>query len=164
MIVVLLFVVDVCVLGHHDVFTDISLLFSDISLWLFAAPLCSDDRVRPPYLTSLKMLMCHIPYQRLLLGFVFSALAFQVEFELHSSEHKANNPCMIVFAYLHLVFLFLNVFFFFFVVAFRSRACIGYLTVLYLFYLRCPWVILHSFAVMQPGWEPISSTSCWLYW
>lgn len=115
MIVVLLSVVDVCVLCHHDVFTDISLLFSDISLWLFAAPLCSDDdRVRPPYLTSLKMLMCHIPYQRLLLGFVFSALAFQVEFELHSSEHKANNPCMIVFAYLHLVFLFLNVCFFFF--------------------------------------------------
>ncbi|XP_036960316.1 sodium-dependent lysophosphatidylcholine symporter 1 isoform X3 [Acanthopagrus latus] len=42
------------------------------------AALCSDDRVRPPYLTSLKMLMCHIPYQRLLLGFVFSALAFQM--------------------------------------------------------------------------------------
>lgn len=122
MFVVLLFVVDVCVLCHRDVFTDISLLFSDISLWLFAVPLCSDDRVRPPYLTSLKMLMCHIPYQRLLLGFVFSALAFQVEFELHSSEHKASNPCMIFFAYLHLVFLFLNVFFFFF--AFRSRACI----------------------------------------
>ncbi|XP_037630059.1 sodium-dependent lysophosphatidylcholine symporter 1 [Sebastes umbrosus] len=42
------------------------------------APLCSDEKVRPPYLTSLKMLICHIPYQRLVLGFVFSALAFQM--------------------------------------------------------------------------------------
>ncbi|XP_022618777.1 sodium-dependent lysophosphatidylcholine symporter 1-like [Seriola dumerili] len=42
------------------------------------APLCSDDKVRPPYLTSLKMLICHIPYQRLVLGFVFSALAMQM--------------------------------------------------------------------------------------
>ncbi|XP_070695875.1 sodium-dependent lysophosphatidylcholine symporter 1-B-like [Pempheris klunzingeri] len=42
------------------------------------APLCSDDKVRPSYLTSLKMLMCHIPYQRLVLGFVFSVLAFQM--------------------------------------------------------------------------------------
>ncbi|XP_026188951.1 sodium-dependent lysophosphatidylcholine symporter 1-B-like [Mastacembelus armatus] len=42
------------------------------------APLCSDDNVRPPYLTSLKMLMCHAPYQRLVLGFVFSVLAFQM--------------------------------------------------------------------------------------
>ncbi|XP_039656354.1 sodium-dependent lysophosphatidylcholine symporter 1, partial [Perca fluviatilis] len=42
------------------------------------APLCSDDKVRPPYLTSLKMLICHIPYQRLVLGFVFSVLAFQM--------------------------------------------------------------------------------------
>ncbi|XP_040921956.1 sodium-dependent lysophosphatidylcholine symporter 1 [Toxotes jaculatrix] len=41
-------------------------------------PLCSDDKVQPPYLTSLKMLICHIPYQRLVLGFVFSALAFQM--------------------------------------------------------------------------------------
>ncbi|XP_038577745.1 sodium-dependent lysophosphatidylcholine symporter 1 [Micropterus salmoides] len=42
------------------------------------APLCSDDRVRPSYLNSLKMLICHMPYQRLVLGFVFSALAFQM--------------------------------------------------------------------------------------
>ncbi|XP_053173990.1 sodium-dependent lysophosphatidylcholine symporter 1-B-like [Scomber japonicus] len=42
------------------------------------APLCSDDKVRPAYLTSLKLLICHIPYQRLVLGFVFSALAFQM--------------------------------------------------------------------------------------
>ncbi|XP_023260878.1 sodium-dependent lysophosphatidylcholine symporter 1-like [Seriola lalandi dorsalis] len=42
------------------------------------APLCSDNKVRPPYLTSLKMLICHIPYQRLVLGFVFSALAMQM--------------------------------------------------------------------------------------
>ncbi|XP_070767098.1 sodium-dependent lysophosphatidylcholine symporter 1-B-like [Enoplosus armatus] len=42
------------------------------------APLCSDDKVRPSYLTSLKMLICHVPYQRLVLGFVFSALAFQM--------------------------------------------------------------------------------------
>ncbi|KAF0035662.1 hypothetical protein F2P81_010974 [Scophthalmus maximus] len=38
---------------------------------------CSDDRERPSYLTSLKMLMCHAPYRRLVLGFVFSALAVQ---------------------------------------------------------------------------------------
>ncbi|XP_070824953.1 sodium-dependent lysophosphatidylcholine symporter 1-B-like [Chaetodon trifascialis] len=42
------------------------------------APLCSDDKVRPSYLASLKMLVCHIPYQRLVLGFVFSVLAFQM--------------------------------------------------------------------------------------
>ncbi|XP_054464707.1 sodium-dependent lysophosphatidylcholine symporter 1-B-like [Anoplopoma fimbria] len=42
------------------------------------APFCSDDKVRPSYLTSLKMLMCHVPYQRLVLGFVFTALAFQM--------------------------------------------------------------------------------------
>uniref|UniRef100_A0A8D3AQT5 Major facilitator superfamily domain containing 2a-like 2 n=1 Tax=Scophthalmus maximus TaxID=52904 RepID=A0A8D3AQT5_SCOMX len=39
---------------------------------------CSDDRERPSYLTSLKMLMCHAPYRRLVLGFVFSALAVQM--------------------------------------------------------------------------------------
>ncbi|XP_053279969.1 sodium-dependent lysophosphatidylcholine symporter 1-B-like [Pleuronectes platessa] len=42
------------------------------------APVRSDDKPRPSYLTSLKMLIHHIPYQRLVLGFVFSALAFQV--------------------------------------------------------------------------------------
>ncbi|XP_075958838.1 sodium-dependent lysophosphatidylcholine symporter 1-B-like [Anarhichas minor] len=42
------------------------------------APLCCDDKVRPSYLTSLKMMICHIPYQRLVLGFVFITLAFQM--------------------------------------------------------------------------------------
>ncbi|XP_068454449.1 sodium-dependent lysophosphatidylcholine symporter 1-B-like [Clinocottus analis] len=42
------------------------------------APLCTADKVRPSYLTSLKMLICHIPYQRLVLGFVFTSLAFQM--------------------------------------------------------------------------------------
>ncbi|CAN9516034.1 unnamed protein product [Ophioblennius macclurei] len=40
--------------------------------------LCSDDKARPSYLTSLKLLICHVPYQRLVLGFVFSAFAFQM--------------------------------------------------------------------------------------
>uniref|UniRef100_M4AUH7 Major facilitator superfamily domain containing 2a-like 2 n=1 Tax=Xiphophorus maculatus TaxID=8083 RepID=M4AUH7_XIPMA len=38
----------------------------------------ADERTRPSYLISLKMLMCHAPYQRLVLGFVFSVLAFQM--------------------------------------------------------------------------------------
>ncbi|MEQ2247583.1 hypothetical protein ILYODFUR_010830 [Ilyodon furcidens] len=38
---------------------------------------CPDDRTQPSYLSSLKMLISHIPYQRLVLGFVFSVLAFQ---------------------------------------------------------------------------------------
>ncbi|XP_014916025.1 sodium-dependent lysophosphatidylcholine symporter 1-B-like [Poecilia latipinna] len=33
---------------------------------------------RPSCLSSLKMLMCHVPYQRLVLGFVFCVLAFQM--------------------------------------------------------------------------------------
>ncbi|KAM4563491.1 sodium-dependent lysophosphatidylcholine symporter 1-B-like isoform 2-T2 [Odontesthes bonariensis] len=41
------------------------------------APLCS-DKMRPSYLNSLKMLISHVPYQRLVLGFVFSVLAFQM--------------------------------------------------------------------------------------
>ncbi|XP_018530057.2 sodium-dependent lysophosphatidylcholine symporter 1-B-like, partial [Lates calcarifer] len=41
-------------------------------------PLCSDDKVQPPYLISLKMLICHIPYQRLVLGFIFAGFAFQM--------------------------------------------------------------------------------------
>ncbi|XP_015247826.1 PREDICTED: sodium-dependent lysophosphatidylcholine symporter 1-B-like [Cyprinodon variegatus] len=40
--------------------------------------LCPNDRTRPSYLSSVKMLICHIPYQRLVLGFVFSVLAFQM--------------------------------------------------------------------------------------
>nr|XP_020467571.1 sodium-dependent lysophosphatidylcholine symporter 1-like [Monopterus albus] len=42
------------------------------------APLSSADKVQLSYLTSLKMLICHVPYQRLVLGFVFSAFAFQM--------------------------------------------------------------------------------------
>ncbi|CAJ1084655.1 sodium-dependent lysophosphatidylcholine symporter 1 [Xyrichtys novacula] len=42
------------------------------------APACSDDQARPPYLTSLKLLIHHVPYQRLVLGFMFCALAFQM--------------------------------------------------------------------------------------
>uniref|UniRef100_A0A3Q0RX39 Major facilitator superfamily domain containing 2a-like 2 n=1 Tax=Amphilophus citrinellus TaxID=61819 RepID=A0A3Q0RX39_AMPCI len=34
--------------------------------------------IRPSYVNSLKMLMCHVPYQRLVLGFMFSAFAFQM--------------------------------------------------------------------------------------
>ncbi|XP_042265402.1 sodium-dependent lysophosphatidylcholine symporter 1-B-like [Thunnus maccoyii] len=62
----------------------IGALFFLCSLVLFLgvkeqrAPLCSDDKERPSYLTSLKLLICHIPYQRLVLGFVFSVLAFQM--------------------------------------------------------------------------------------
>ncbi|KAM4736736.1 sodium-dependent lysophosphatidylcholine symporter 1-B-like [Anableps anableps] len=39
---------------------------------------CPDERTRLSYLSSLKMLVCHVPYQRLVLGFVFSVLAFQM--------------------------------------------------------------------------------------
>ncbi|CAB1329945.1 unnamed protein product, partial [Coregonus sp. 'balchen'] len=42
------------------------------------APLYSPARVRLSYLTTLKMLVCHIPYQRLVLGLLFAALAFQM--------------------------------------------------------------------------------------
>lgn len=42
---------------------------------------CSVDRTRPSYLSSLKMVMCHVPYQRLVLGFAVSVLAFQVQFK-----------------------------------------------------------------------------------
>ncbi|KAM7411429.1 hypothetical protein PAMA_021428 [Pampus argenteus] len=62
----------------------IGALFFLCSLVLFLgvkeqqAPIHSDDKVRPSYLTSLKLLICHISYQRLVLGFVFSALAFQM--------------------------------------------------------------------------------------
>ncbi|XP_076022910.1 sodium-dependent lysophosphatidylcholine symporter 1-B-like [Genypterus blacodes] len=42
------------------------------------APLCSDEKVQPSYFASLKLLVRHIPYQRLVLGFVFSALGFQM--------------------------------------------------------------------------------------
>ncbi|XP_034550766.1 sodium-dependent lysophosphatidylcholine symporter 1 [Notolabrus celidotus] len=42
------------------------------------APDSSDDKMRPSYLTSLKLLILHVPYQRLVLGFMFCALAFQM--------------------------------------------------------------------------------------
>ncbi|XP_034097212.1 sodium-dependent lysophosphatidylcholine symporter 1-like [Gymnodraco acuticeps] len=42
------------------------------------APLVSEDRQRPSCLSSLKKMIRHAPYQRLLLGSVFSALAFQM--------------------------------------------------------------------------------------
>uniref|UniRef100_A0A668AMB5 Major facilitator superfamily domain containing 2a-like 2 n=1 Tax=Myripristis murdjan TaxID=586833 RepID=A0A668AMB5_9TELE len=39
---------------------------------------CSLQKVQVSYLTSLKLLVCHVPYRRLILGFVFTALAFQM--------------------------------------------------------------------------------------
>lgn len=87
--------VDLCDLFHMILqFTDISLPVLYILWWfLFSAPLCSDDKVQPSFLTSLKMMICHIPYQRLVLGFVFCVLAFQVQLNLsvvvlHSCKHK----------------------------------------------------------------------------
>ncbi|XP_024149255.1 sodium-dependent lysophosphatidylcholine symporter 1 [Oryzias melastigma] len=41
-------------------------------------PFCSEDTMRLSYLTSVKMLARHVPYQRLVLGFVFSVSAFQM--------------------------------------------------------------------------------------
>ncbi|XP_028265875.1 sodium-dependent lysophosphatidylcholine symporter 1-B-like [Parambassis ranga] len=58
-------------------------LFFLCSLVLFlggkeqCAPLCLEDKVRPSYLTSLKMIMCDVPFRWLVLGFVFSVLAFE---------------------------------------------------------------------------------------
>uniref|UniRef100_A0A3Q3X4C7 Uncharacterized protein n=1 Tax=Mola mola TaxID=94237 RepID=A0A3Q3X4C7_MOLML len=42
------------------------------------APGCSDDRAPPAYLTSLKTVLGHVPFRRLVLGFVFCILAFQM--------------------------------------------------------------------------------------
>ncbi|XP_056130827.1 sodium-dependent lysophosphatidylcholine symporter 1-like, partial [Lampris incognitus] len=42
------------------------------------ALLSSRDKVRVSYRSSIKMLVRHVPYQRLVLGFIFSALAFQM--------------------------------------------------------------------------------------
>lgn len=42
------------------------------------AELGGEAAERPSYLTALKMLLSHIPYQRLVLSFVFFVLAFQV--------------------------------------------------------------------------------------
>ena len=62
--------------------THLSLRVIPLHLFSPPAPLCSDDKMRPSYVNSLKMLISHIPYQRLVLGFVFSVLAFQVHFML----------------------------------------------------------------------------------
>lgn len=63
-----------------------SLIFhSFLSYVIFPASRCSEDKVRPSYLSSLKMLTCHVPYQRLVLGFVFSAFAFQVQLVIISA-------------------------------------------------------------------------------
>uniref|UniRef100_A0A3Q2D8C2 Major facilitator superfamily domain containing 2a-like 2 n=1 Tax=Cyprinodon variegatus TaxID=28743 RepID=A0A3Q2D8C2_CYPVA len=51
-------------------------LFLLSSLVLFFG--VTEQRGEPSYLSSVKMLICHIPYQRLVLGFVFSVLAFQM--------------------------------------------------------------------------------------
>uniref|UniRef100_A0A3Q2VMQ9 Major facilitator superfamily domain containing 2a-like 2 n=1 Tax=Haplochromis burtoni TaxID=8153 RepID=A0A3Q2VMQ9_HAPBU len=53
-------------------------LFFLCSLILFLGVKEKQDKVRPSYLSSLKMLTCHVPYQRLVLGFVFSTFAFQM--------------------------------------------------------------------------------------
>ncbi|XP_062316502.1 sodium-dependent lysophosphatidylcholine symporter 1-like [Osmerus eperlanus] len=42
------------------------------------APLCTQEIVHISYLSSLKMLVGHVPYQRLVLGFLFVALSFQM--------------------------------------------------------------------------------------
>ncbi|KAF7661089.1 hypothetical protein LDENG_00269850 [Lucifuga dentata] len=69
------------------------------------APICSNEKVRPSYLSSLKLLMCHVPYQRLVLGFLFSALAFQMSlgnFAIFCSHAAGLGP---QFQYLLLVLL-----------------------------------------------------------
>lgn len=63
-----------------------SLIFhSFLSYVIFPASRCPEDKVRPSYLSSLKMLTCHVPYQRLVLGFVFSTFAFQVQLVIISA-------------------------------------------------------------------------------
>ncbi|KAM9785944.1 sodium-dependent lysophosphatidylcholine symporter 1-B-like [Neosynchiropus ocellatus] len=42
------------------------------------APVVAVDRPRLSYLASARRLMCHAPFQRLLLGFLFSSFAFQM--------------------------------------------------------------------------------------
>nr|XP_061839407.1 sodium-dependent lysophosphatidylcholine symporter 1-like [Nerophis lumbriciformis] len=73
-------------------------LFFICSLVLFLGvkeqqgPVSSSDKIRPSFTNSLKMLICHIAYRRLVLGFVFSAFAFQTSlgnFALFCS-HAAN--------------------------------------------------------------------------
>ncbi|XP_056589183.1 sodium-dependent lysophosphatidylcholine symporter 1-like isoform X2 [Triplophysa dalaica] len=42
------------------------------------APLSKLDRINLPYLTGMKMVVCHIPYVKLVCGFLFASLAFQM--------------------------------------------------------------------------------------
>ncbi|XP_051516708.1 sodium-dependent lysophosphatidylcholine symporter 1-like isoform X1 [Myxocyprinus asiaticus] len=42
------------------------------------APLSKLDRINMSYLTGMKMVVCHIPYVRLVFGFLFASLAFQM--------------------------------------------------------------------------------------
>ncbi|KAA0706922.1 Sodium-dependent lysophosphatidylcholine symporter 1 [Triplophysa tibetana] len=42
------------------------------------APLSKLDRLNLPYLTGMKMVVCHIPYVKLVFGFLFASLAFQM--------------------------------------------------------------------------------------
>ncbi|XP_051947191.1 sodium-dependent lysophosphatidylcholine symporter 1-like [Xyrauchen texanus] len=42
------------------------------------APLSKLDRINKSYLTSMKMVVCHIPYVQLVFGFLFSSIAFQM--------------------------------------------------------------------------------------
>ncbi|XP_073731171.1 sodium-dependent lysophosphatidylcholine symporter 1-like isoform X3 [Misgurnus anguillicaudatus] len=41
------------------------------------APLSKLDSMNMPYLTGMKMVVCHIPYVKLVFGFLFASLAFQ---------------------------------------------------------------------------------------
>lgn len=48
---------------------------------------------------------------------------------------------------------------------FQDHQIIVFLTFAHFcFYLRCHWGILQFSALMQPGWDPISSTSYWFCW
>ncbi|XP_057175743.1 sodium-dependent lysophosphatidylcholine symporter 1-like isoform X1 [Triplophysa rosa] len=42
------------------------------------APLSKLDSINLPYLTGMKMVVCHIPYVKLVFGFLFASLAFQM--------------------------------------------------------------------------------------
>ncbi len=45
---------------------------------LTSAPLSKLDRINVSYLTGMKMVAGHTPYVRLVFGFLFASLAFQV--------------------------------------------------------------------------------------
>lgn len=48
------------------------------------APLSTLDRIRMPYLAGMKMVVGHTPYVKLVFGFLFASLAFQVRVALGS--------------------------------------------------------------------------------